>query len=186
MRWEERLFDLFDDLEQQAEGLALIGRDAEVAELSRAEYAQVDLAARLHASVGRPVRLGVCGLGLVEARLAGVGEGWCLVANGQTEWLVRTAAIRSARGLSQRGRAAVARSVTARLGLTSTLRGVAETRAEVVVHHLDGTSQRGLLGRVGADFVELAVGNDPGGTPGPGDVEVVPFGMLAAVRTSAW
>src|SRR4051794_10210086 len=61
MRWEERLLDLFDDLEQQAEGLALIGRDAEVAELSRAEYAQVDLADRLHASEGRSVRFGVNG-----------------------------------------------------------------------------------------------------------------------------
>src|SRR3954454_9697424 len=122
MRWEERLFDLFDDLEQQAEGLALIGRDAEVAELSRAEYAQVDFAARLHASAGRSVRFGVNGLGLIEARLARVGEGWCLLADGPTEWLVRTPAIRSARGLSQHGRTAMARPLTARLGLTSALR----------------------------------------------------------------
>ena len=33
------MFDLFDDLEQQAEGLALTERDAAVAELGRAEYA---------------------------------------------------------------------------------------------------------------------------------------------------
>ena len=185
MRWEERLFDLFDDLEQQAEGLALIGRDAEVAELSRAEYAQVDLASRLHASTGRSVRFGVSGLGLVEARLARVGEGWCLLGNGSTEWLVRTAAIRSARGLSQHGRTAMARPLTARLGLTSVLRGVAETRSAVVVHHLDATSQRGLLGRTGADFVELVVGDDAAATRAAGEVEVVPFASLAAVRTSA-
>ncbi|HVH94435.1 MAG TPA: hypothetical protein VM688_05925 [Nocardioidaceae bacterium] len=185
MRWEERLLDLFDDLEQQAEGLALIGRDAEVAELSRAEYAQVDLADRLHASEGRSVRFGVNGFGLIEARLARVGEGWCLLADGPTEWLVRTPAIRSARGLSQHGRTAMARPLTARLGLTSALRGVAETRSAVVVHHLDATSQRGLLGRVGADFVELAVGDDAVATPTVGDVEVVPFWSLAAVRTSA-
>ena len=36
MRWEERLLDLFDDLEQQADGLALAERDALVAEQSRA------------------------------------------------------------------------------------------------------------------------------------------------------
>jgi hypothetical protein len=185
MRWEERLFDLFDDLEQQAEGLALTGRDAEVAELTRAEYAQVDLAARLHASVGRSVRLGVSGLGPVEARLARVGEGWCLLANSATEWLIRTAAIRSARGLSQHGRMEPARPLTARLGLTSALRGVAETRSSVVVHHLDATSQRGLLGRVGADFVELAVGDDAAAAAPVGVVEVVPFCHLAAVLTSA-
>lgn len=184
MRWEERLLDLFDDLEQQAEGLALVGRDAEVAELSRAEYAEVDLAARLHASVGRSVRFGVSGLGSVEARLAGAGEGWCLLVNGPSEWLVRVAAIGSARGLSQHGRTAMARPLTARLGLTSALRGVAETRSGVVVHHLDGTSQRGLLGRVGADFVELVVGDDAAATRAPGELEVVPFASIAAVRTA--
>ena len=185
MRWEERLFDLFDDLEQLAEGLALMDRDAEVAELTRAEYAHVDLAARLHASVGRSVRLGVTGLGLIEARLASVGEGWCLLANGPTEWLVHTEAIRAARGLSQHGRTATARPLTSRLGLTSALRGIAETRSGVVVHHLDATSQRGLLGRVGADFVELVVGDDAAETPAASEVEVVPFWSLAAVRTSA-
>src|SRR3954454_8398380 len=110
MRWEERLLDLFDDLEQQAEGLALIGRDAEVAELSRAEYAQVDLADRLHASEERSVRFGVNGFGLIEARLARVGEGWCLLADGPTEWVVRTAAVRCGRALAPLG----ARSLPAR------------------------------------------------------------------------
>jgi hypothetical protein len=181
MLWEERLLDLFDDLEQQAEGLVLTGLDAEVAEQSRAEYAQVDLAARLHASVGRAVRVEVQGVGRVEARLVRVGEGWCLLADGAAEWLVRDAAIASVRGLSQHGRGVEARPVTARLGLASALRGVAEARSVVVAHHLDGSSERGVLGRVGADFVELRAGDDP---RSPGETEVLPFGALAAVRTS--
>jgi hypothetical protein len=182
MRWEERLLDVFDDLEQQAEGLALTGRDTEVAEQSRAEYARVDLAARLHASVGRPLRLDVRGPGVVEGRLARAGEGWCLVGDGAVEWLVRTAAVVAVRGVSQQGRAMDARPVTARLGLTSALRGVAETRSVVVVHHVDATSLRGVLGRVGADFVEIGVGDDRATSR---EVVLLPFSGLAAVRTSA-
>ena len=56
MHWEERLLAVFDDLEQQAEGLALEARDAEVAELGRAEYAAVDVAARLHGAVASRLR----------------------------------------------------------------------------------------------------------------------------------
>src|SRR4051795_5031890 len=111
MRWEERLLDLFDDLEQQAEGLALAGRDAEVAEQARAEYARVDLDARLHASLGAGLRLWVPGLGPLDARLLQVGDGWCLLVDERTEWLVRTAAVASVRGLSPHGRGLEARPV---------------------------------------------------------------------------
>ena len=67
MRWEERLLDLFDDLEQQADGIALAERDALVAEQSRAEYAAVTLADRLHASVGTRLLLDVAAR-LIDAR----------------------------------------------------------------------------------------------------------------------
>src|SRR6478672_12373653 len=88
MRWEERLLDLFDDLEQQAAGLALGERDALVAEQSRAEYAGVDLAARLHASAGSPVQVDVAGLGTIDASLRRVGEGWCLLDGSGQAWVV--------------------------------------------------------------------------------------------------
>ena len=52
MGWEETMFAMFDDLEQQAEGLHLTGRDADVAELTMAEYSRISLGARLHASLG--------------------------------------------------------------------------------------------------------------------------------------
>ncbi|MEO5708410.1 MAG: hypothetical protein ABIQ59_01115 [Nocardioidaceae bacterium] len=173
MRWEERLLDLFDDLEQQAEGLALGERDAVVAELSRAEYAEVDLAARLHGSTGARLQVEVSGVGALDGSLNRAGDGWCVLDVAGQGWLVPLPAVLSFRGLGGGGAAEGARPVTARLGLGSVLRGMAEDRGEIVLHRLDGRVVRGLLGRVGRDFVEVG---------GPDRVEVVPFGVVAAVR----
>jgi hypothetical protein len=169
--------DLFDDLEQQAEGLALVGRDAEVAEATRAEYARVDLAARLHACLGEGLLVGVTGLGTVDAVLRRVGDGWCLLGAGAQEWLVRLAAVDSVRGLTDRAVVPEARPLTGRLGLASALRGVSDARADVVLHLLDGSVLRGSLARVGADFVDVRTGEGRSGY-----VDTLPFGAIAAVR----
>jgi len=84
------------------------------------------------------------------------------------------AAVSAARGLSERAVGVSARRVTARLGLGSFLRGVAESREPVLVHRRDGASHRGAVRRVGADFLELS-GHD-------GTVDLLPFGHLAALR----
>ncbi len=184
MRWEERLLALFDDLEQQAEGLALAERDAEVAELTRAEYAQVDLMARLHASVSREVTFGVAGADPVSGRLCRVGSDWCLVRAGRQEWVLRVAALTQAGGLSERALGEEARGLGARLGFGSALRGLAQAGAAVVVHRADGGTCTGLLGRVGADFVEVrVVGRDPGPERAHEPV-LTPFGWIAAVRST--
>jgi hypothetical protein len=181
MRWEERLLDLFDDLEQQAEGLALAERDALVAEQSRAEYAEVDLAARLHASTGAQLVVGVLGVGALDGTLLRVGTGWCLLEVDGREWVVALPALGSVRGLVARGVGPSGRPVTARLGLGSALRGLAETRAEMLLHRTDGGTIRGRLGRVGRDFVEVL--GDPEAAGGPrGQVEAVPFSAVAALR----
>jgi D-arabinose 5-phosphate isomerase GutQ len=175
--WEKRVLDLFDDLEQQAEGLALAERDAAVAELGRAEYAEVDLAARLHATVGQPVQLVVRGAGAVHGRVGRAGAGWCLVVGdpaGSSETVVRLAALMSARGLSPRAVPEAVRGPLARLGFASVVRRLAEEGAPLVMVLLDGATRRGTALRVGADFVEL--------TPGDGAVEVVPFAAIATVR----
>ena len=186
MRWEEMLLDLFDDLEQQAEGLALAERDAEVAELSRAEYAHVDFASRLHASTGHQVVLVVAGIGHIEARIVRVGVDWLLADDGRHEWILRTPALAHARGLSEQAVGEQNRALPARVGVGSALRSVADTKAAVVLHRLDGASVRGQLRRVGADFVELWVSEHAEAwRPGPeGHVEVVPFLALAAVRAT--
>jgi hypothetical protein len=182
MRWEDGLLELFDDLEQQAEGLALAVRDVDVAERSRAEYARVDLASRLHASAGSRVQLGVVGIGQLDATLVRVGLDWCLAAAGQAEWVVRLAAVTHARGLSGRAVSEPARPVVARLGIGSVLRRVAENRSPVFVHRFDGGSVHGQVDRVGADFLEVIVGGPADGTAQAHAVEVVAFAHLAAVR----
>ena len=79
MSWERRLLDLFDDLEQQAEGLALAERDAEVAELGRAEYAEVELALPAARLGGEACSWTSRRWARVRGRLARVGAGWCLL-----------------------------------------------------------------------------------------------------------
>ena len=185
MRWEDRLGGLFEDLEQQAEGLHLAERDAELADRSRSEYAGVTFASRLHASVGGTVSLAVTGVGPLQGTLTRVGTDWCLLeaAPAGPEWVVALAAVRQAGGLSERAVSEVARPVVARLSMRSALRGIAESRAEVLVHHVDGTQLRGLLGRAGADFVEVVPQPDQVGDRSRSRVpEVLPLAMLAAVR----
>ncbi len=182
MRWDDRLGDLFDDLEQQADGLALSQRDAEVAELARAEYAQVDLASRLHGSVGRRLLLDVEGFGILEGDVSRVGDGWLLLHSGAQESVVRLAAAGSLRGLAERGVPEQARPVTARLGLASALRRVAEAQVETVLHRVDATTTRGRLLRVGVDFLDLRTETDGAGTAG--STQTVPFAALAVLRTS--
>ena len=177
MSWEQQLLDLFEDLEQQAAGLDLVARDAEVAELERAQYAEVDLAARWHASVGATVRMTVLGVGTIAGRLARVGAGWCLLAAespAERETIVALPAVSVVRGLSPRAAPPQARSVVTRLGLGSALRRVAEEQQVVEAARIDGGRSRGRVARVGADFVEL-VGEEAA-------IEVIPFAALAVVR----
>jgi hypothetical protein len=185
MTWHEHLdaglADVLADLEQQADGLALERRDAEVAELARAEYAQVDLAARLHASLGDHVVVWLPAH-TVEGRLRRAGAGWCLVDDGRSEWLLRVAALVVLEGLAVRGTAPEGRPLAARLGLASVLRSVAETRTEAVVHLCDGRLLTGTLVRVGADFLDLRSVGEPVGPPVT-RTRTVPFTALVAVRT---
>jgi hypothetical protein len=177
----ERLLGLFEDLEQQAEGLTLQDRDLEVAELSRSEYSEVELASRLHASLGREVVVAVRAVGDLPGRVGRVGPGWLLLEDDAavSVWVVRTAEVLAVSGLSERALPEAARPVTARVGLGSVLARLASARVPVRLHHLDGRVRTGLLRRVGADFAELQ--------PVEAD-EVrrqplaVPFSGLAAVR----
>lgn len=176
MGWERRLLDVFDDLEQQADGLALAARDADVDELGRAEYAEVDLAARLHASVGRTVQLELAGWGRHDVVLERVGRGCAVVREtwgGGAAVVLNTAALCGASGLDPGARPEELRRVTARLGLASALRHLAEEVDQVAVVRVDGVRRTGRLGRLGSDFLEL-VGET-------GQLEAVPLRAVAAV-----
>lgn len=183
--WEQRLLAVFDDLEQQAEGLALAERDARVADLSREGYAELDLLSRWHGAVGARVVLSVAGVGLLRGTVVRVGADWLLADDGTSEWLVRLAAVEEVRGLPDRAVDATRGPVTARLGLGSVLRSVAADAAPVVVHRTGGEALRARVRRVGADFVELAPEDRadpaPGAARGDG-VAVVPWHAIGAVR----
>ena len=181
--WEQRLLAVFDDLEQQAEGLALAERDARVADLSREGYAELDLLSRWHGAVGAHVVLSVVGVGRLRGAVVRVGAGWLLADDGTHEWLVRLAAVEEVRGLPDRAVDAARRPATAGLGLGSVLRSVAADAAPVVVHRTGGEALRARVRRVGADFVELEAEDrtDPVSARGNG-VAVVPWHAIAAVR----
>jgi hypothetical protein len=174
MTWEEQLFSLFDDLEQQAEGMFQVEREQEITDRGQAEYAQVTLASRLMASVDREVVVEVVGVGSVEGTLQRVSADWCLVSGKGQEWIVRLPAISQLRGASERSISEAAWSPISRLGLSSALRQVAQARQRCLLHLVGGTRHDVRPGRVGADFLEATVGESA--------AAIFAFNAIAAVQ----
>lgn len=175
MRWDEQLFELFDDLEGQAAAWYDVERGAELVDRSRAEYHHVALASRLVASVGSVLAMDVAGVGRVEGELRRTGDGWCLLHGHQQDWIVRTARIHVVHGASERSVPEVAWSPLQRLGLGSALRRLAESQARCVVHLADGAQHEAVVRRVGQDFLEV---ESPTGSR-----LLVAFGAVAAVQS---
>ena len=175
MSWEEQLFSLLDDLEQQAEALYDAERDLDLADRSRSEYAQVTLASRLMASLDAELTLELRGVGRVSGTLQRVGTGWCLLGGSGQDWIVRTEAIAVVHGASPRSVPEVAWSPVTRLGLGSALRRLADAGERCLVHLVDGGCHDVILSRVGKDFVEAT-------TDGRRTV-VVAFSGVAAVQS---
>lgn len=173
--WEEELFAVLDDLEQQAQGLYDAERAAELADRSRAEYGAVTLASRLMASLGRQVVLTVLGVGPVRGELQRVGSGWALLHGAGGDWVVLLGAVASVQGASSRSVPEVAWSPLTRLGPGSALRRLSEAGERCLVHTRDGTRLDGRVSRVGADFAEVEVAAQR--------VELVAFAALAAVQS---
>lgn len=177
MSWEQRFGALFDELEQQAVAAFEEDRVAEVADRSRAEYAEVTLASRLVASVGREVRVSVSGVGVVSGTLERAGATWCLVTGRGHSWLIVAAALESATGVSARSVPEAAWRIPARLSLASGLRGLADAAEPCVLRLRDGHRLEGVLLRVGRDFVEVrSVSGEP---------TLVALAALAAVQSRA-
>jgi hypothetical protein len=177
MGWEASMFALFDDLEQQAEGMHLADRDADVADLSLAEYARVNLAARLHAALGLDLQVRLVGGHAVGGRLARLGEDWLLLVDRTAEWVVRHAGIAGVSGLANRADHQETWSVMDRLTLRTVLRGLSGGHEHCVVRFVDGSQVEGRMGRVGSDFFELHVGEGR-----EASVQVVPVGSVTAFQ----
>jgi len=170
---------VLEDLEQQAAGLALEERDDVVRDLADAAYAEVTVAARLHAAIGATLRFRLAGGWRVDGEVQRVGADFVVLgAARRTSWVVRLAAIRSADGLPLRSRSGTTLPVTARLGFGSVVRHLGET--ECTLHDVDGIASSGWPVRTGADFVEL--GPAPGAT---GAGRVVPLEAIAALRSAS-
>jgi hypothetical protein len=178
---------LFADLEGQLAAAAQADLAAEVAELVRAEWAEVALSDRLRPLVGATLRVSVTGAGTLQGRLCDLGAGWLLLAEParQAETLVSTAAVQWVEGLSRHTAPAHGvEAVTRRLGLGHVLRGIARDRSPVLLVVRDGQAVTGTLDRVGADFVEVAVHpiDEPRRAGQVQTVRAVPWSALAAVR----
>jgi hypothetical protein len=156
--WDEQVFGLLDDLEQQAAALYAADRAGELADRSRSEYAAVSLASRLMASLGRDLHLDVRGPGRVTGVLQRVGADWCLVHGPAQDWVVRLPAVLAVEGASERSLPEVAWSPVARLGLGSALRRLADAGERCHLHAVDGSSWEVVITRVGRDFVEAFMG----------------------------
>jgi hypothetical protein len=177
MGWEETMFALFDDLEQQAEGLQLAGRDADVAELTMAEYSRISLGARLHASLGLELRVRLVGGHVVAGRLARLGEDWLLLVDRSAEWIVRYDGIASLVGLSPRADSEQTWSVVDRLSLRAVLRRLSGANEPCLVHFIDTQHVEGRIGRVGRNFFELHAGEGS-----EAQVQLVPVAPVAALQ----
>lgn len=177
MTWERQLLELFEELEQRAQGFALASRDSEVADLGRGLYAEVTLLDRIHASIGARLQVVVVGLGALRGRLARAGADWLLLVDESVvpqEWVLSTKHVTGLRGLSPRALPESARPVTAGLRLTSVLRGLSESPHAVTVVQSDGRQRATPMLRVGGDFVEVS--GESRGT------DVLPLISIAAVR----
>lgn len=150
MRWER----LFEDLDAQVESDAIRVREAEVADRTRHERAQIDVQSRLLASVGAgPIAIRLPGRSL-HGVVQDVGPDWVLLEDESgASSLVATAAIRVVTGAAPG--AVVPSAVARRFGLGSALRGISRNRS-VVELVAEGVRLIGTIDVVGSDHLEMA------------------------------
>jgi small nuclear ribonucleoprotein (snRNP)-like protein len=186
VRWD----DLFGDLEREWEALGESDRRAEIAERTRAEFAQLSLLDRLRGSVGQQVRLRTLNGHDVGGELVRVGSDFVLVAAPRSEYVIALQAVAAVRDVGPRSlQGHVVGPVVARLGLASLLRRVAADRSLVWLTTADGRTLRGRLQRVGSDFLELAEADAEGLDGGTGRAlgapVLVAFGAVSLLRRDA-
>lgn len=173
---------MFADLDAQYDAADAGALASEIADRSRREAALIALADRFRAASG-PVTVAVSGHPPLTGTITGLGSDWVLLAEGQVEVLVVSAAISWVRDLPLQAAGDVSR-VAGRLDLGFALRGIARDRAHVVTLLTDGSAARGTIDRVGRDFLELAEHalDEPRRADAVHSVRAVTFGALAAIR----
>lgn len=154
MRWD----GLFDDLEAQAEALAVAERAGEIEDRARSEFGRVTVADRLRMSAGSDVRISCRGGLAVQGTVARVQQEWLLLEQPHArEVLVSTEQVLSVTGLGRLSAPPESQSpLDLRLGLRLVLRQIARDRSNVRIHLVEGALD-GTIDRVGADFLDVAV-----------------------------
>lgn len=150
MRWHA----LFADLELQLDAAQARDLLGDVPDLTRAERAGVDLAARLRAHGGEVV-VTVHGGQSFRGVAADVGAAWLLLSDGAREHLVPLGSIALVAGLGDAA-APAQDAVHSRLRLGHALRAVARDRSVVRVLTTAG-SLVGRVDAVGTDHLDLAL-----------------------------
>lgn len=149
MRWD----DLLTDLEAQMGAAEHAQFQAEVQDLTRSERAGVELAARLMSAKGMTISLTLTDGETVHGVLVDAAAQWLLLGATGPQTLIPVRAIVLVSGLPPRSSALS--EVDKRLGIGHALRALARDRARVIVDTSAG-SITGLLGVVGADFIEIS------------------------------
>lgn len=126
---------------------------ADVADMTRAERASVEFAARVVASVGQSVSLTLGDANAVSGVIVDASAQWILLGATGPQTLVPMTAVAMATGVVPQ--AAPLSEVERRLSLGHALRALSRDRAHVVVHTRGGQA-RGVINAVGADHIEVS------------------------------
>lgn len=148
MRWD----DLFADLEGQLHATQSAQFMADVADMTRAERASVELAARVVASAGQSITVTLSDGTTVSGVIVDASTQWLLLGASGPQTLIPLPAVTMLSGLSVQ--AAPLSEVERRLSLGYALRALSRDRSHVVVHTASG-QVRGVINAVGADHLEL-------------------------------
>ena len=173
MRWDR----LFADLEAEGAELAAQDRDAEIAERTRAALSEVHWLERVRGATGAAATLVLGGDARVTGTVRYAGPDWVLVDAGSDDVLVPAAAVIGVEGV---GSLAPPDADRVPLTWTAAWRSLSRDRAEVLVRRSDGKQVRGMVDRIGADFVELE--HDEDSRPGP--EVLVPFAAIQSAHVA--
>ncbi len=160
-------------------------QEAEVADRIRAEVAETTVLGRLRAARGARVQVGTTPP--LTGRIGLVGPDWFLLTEAEPsgrDAVIPLAAVSWFVGLGDHAVPAAAVGVLdQRLDLALALRWLARERVELQVDLRDGTVVQGVLGRVGADVVDVAPLTWRG-SGRPVVVRTVPLRSLAVLRAA--
>ena len=151
VRWDA----LFADLESRLAAEDRLAFEADVADLTRAEFGALKVLDRLRSHASRELRFRLVDGTELAARPVETGADWVLLGGRPGDTVLPLAAVTWISGLSRA--ADVPAQAASRLTLSTVLRGLARDRIPVMVWTLGSHPLTGTIDRVGADHIDLAL-----------------------------